>query len=283
MKPRRSCRGLGLFIKLAQLLPYKLIRSVHSLPILQVLSRSLLNFALPSDKVSVSIVGGIGSGIVMNLNLQTEKYYWLGIHEIEIQNYLKDNLKPGLTFYDIGAYIGFFSLIATRIVGKECRVYSFEPNPKNYERLKYNIRLNNFGNNITAFQVALSNVKGKETFQSRGSPSMGKLTKNESENVITVPTTYLDAFVFRDNHPPPNIIKLDVEGEEGKVLMGARRVIRKFHPIFILELHGQGSSSRANRVLRNAEYNFYNFDGQPLEKLPSFGHALAIAGEFPDY
>src|SRR5207302_7866683 len=83
-------------------------------------------------------------GLWLHLNARTGRTYFEGAGEPEVQNALQQCLRPGMIFYDIGANIGFFSLLAARIVGKDGRVVAFEADPEIAARLREHVTRNNF-------------------------------------------------------------------------------------------------------------------------------------------
>jgi hypothetical protein len=85
--------------------------------------------------------GGL-SGLTLSLDLQTEKDYWLGTYEPDLQQAIQDLVQPGMIAYDVGANIGYISLLLGLAVGKDGHVFAFEALPANVERLQKNLRLN---------------------------------------------------------------------------------------------------------------------------------------------
>ncbi len=75
------------------------------------------------------------------LDLQSEKDYWLGTYEPELQAVLADLVQPGMVAYDVGANIGYISLLLARRVGEAGKVFAFEALPANLERLRLNLAL----------------------------------------------------------------------------------------------------------------------------------------------
>jgi FkbM family methyltransferase len=151
-----------------------------------------------------------------------------------IQKYLsKDD-----NFLDIGANIGYFSLIASQIVGKRGTVYSFEPTPETISRLHKNIRLNNL-RNIQVIENAVSNQKGSVTFKipsdkirNSGRSSMRDIEENFFE--ISVDTISID--LMMDSLKKIALIKMDIEGAEGLALDGMKNLIKRDRPVIIMEL-----------------------------------------------
>jgi FkbM family methyltransferase len=161
----------------------------------------------------------------------------------------------GKIVYDIGAHIGFHSLYFARLVGPKGKVYAFEPNPKNIERLNL-IREKNpdIKNIITVCDVAVSNVSGSETFSMSDEVESGRSSgsfidtadtiwersafASRGFNEIQVKTVPMD--LFKKELPiedAPDVIKIDVEGAESLVLSGAKNTLLEKKPIIFLEVH----------------------------------------------
>ena len=151
----------------------------------------------------------------------------------------KGLLEPGMIVLDIGANIGYYSLIAARIVGREGKVYAFEPEPRNYELLVKNIDLNGYSN-VVPIQKAISNRCGKvELFIDRvnlGAHSFSRDNNEKNAGSIEVEATTVDDFLgglSQDNEV--DIIRMDVEGAEGLVIEGAGQALRNSNVRLIME------------------------------------------------
>jgi len=220
----------------------------------------MLNQAAPAGHSSVSVAGGGLAGVKLVLDLKTEKDYWLGSYETELQAALRKWTKPGMVVYDVGANIGYISLLMARQVGSGGRVLAFEALPANLERLRMNLESSRLGESITVipaavvdgvrpvrFLVGLSGGMGK----AEGSAGRQELPYNET---IEVQGISLDQFVFEQGNPAPELVKIDIEGGEVLALPGMRRVLSEFHPVILLELHGPEAAHAAWQELVEAGY-----------------------------
>ena len=147
-------------------------------------------------------------------------------------------LHPGDTFIDVGANIGWYSLIASRIVGTEGRVVAFEPAPASFELLRRNAVLNHCTNTILEPR-ALSDKAGELALH-LGATNKGHnsiLETSETRESVTVPAVELDDYL-RNHEGPIALIKIDTEGAEGFVLAGMEQTLRK-HPetLIIMEFY----------------------------------------------
>ena len=170
----------------------------------------------------------------------------------------KKVVKEGNTVVDLGANIGYFTLLAAKLVGKKGKVYSFEPEPRNYNYLLKNIELNEY-DNVFATQKAVSDETGKtklyicpydtghHTINQYGGIKAHKSDFiDDKKDFVEVDTVTLDDF-FKDTKQPINVIKMDVEGAEMLALSGMDRIIREsknikmfveFFPLLIREMGG---------------------------------------------
>lgn len=150
--------------------------------------------------------------------------------------WIEAQFKPGDVFYDIGANIGAYSLVAFGFLAGNTNVYSFEPGFATFPQLAKNIYLNNASHSITPFQIALSDRTGIINFHYQNLLSGGALHAlgepldyqgTPFTPVFTLPTlSYrLDDFIEKFNLPLPNHIKIDVDGTEYNILQGASKVL----------------------------------------------------------
>lgn len=172
--------------------------------------------------------------------------YWVGNYELAIQKCLTQQLKAGDVFYDVGANAGFFSLLGSKCVGSEGRVFAFEPLPANIETLKNNLKLNGI-ENCTVVEAAVSDSIGTVTFSPGRHSSMGHMS-DRGEDCIAIRTITLEKFA--ETMPPPNFIKMDIEGAEGLALAGCRKLLGGANPPgLLIELHGEQVARNVRELL----------------------------------
>ncbi|MBR1734328.1 MAG: FkbM family methyltransferase [Alphaproteobacteria bacterium] len=149
--------------------------------------------------------------------------------------------KDGI-FIDVGASFGLFSLLATKSVGANGHIYAIEPSYRDYSRLVDNININNLGNSISSYRLAISNTSETvllniATEERSALNTLGKefsfkgIEKISQESVDAIA---LDDFVIANQIKHVDVIKLDIEGSELKALQGALKTIEKFHPAIML-------------------------------------------------
>jgi len=186
---------------------------------------------------------------------------WLGSYEHEKQKALQRELKAGDVVYDVGANAGFYSLLASALVGQNGHVYSFEPSPDNVQALKKHLKMNHVAN-CTVVDAAVSSVDGEAAFDVSGDRHTGHLA--ESGNVH-VRTLTLDRLVLEDEVRPPSLMKIDIEGAEFDCLRGASGIIQKFRPVIFLATHGRDVHDSCSELLRRWNYRLTSLDARPLE------------------
>lgn len=151
-------------------------------------------------------------------------------------------VSPGMTVLDVGANIGCYSLMAAERVGPGGVVVAYEPTPSVVKCFRANIRLNRFSN-ITIVEGVVSDQEGTAVFHlnpehegSEGNSLIPALVVPGGTR-ITCPQTTLDAEVERLKLTRVDVVKIDVEGHEVRVLQGARRLLRELAPHLLLEVN----------------------------------------------
>ena len=256
-----------IFLKIAaeaaRILPESWIQAIYHNPSLARLIRGRLNRAAPQGLVQVQVAAGGLEGASFELDLQTEKDYWLGIYEPNLQRVIKDFVKPGWVVYDVGANIGYISLLLAQAVLDTGHIVAFEALPDNFTRLQKNIRLNSLEDRITAIHAAVIDAGRPVTFMVGPSNGMGKVVGSAGRQEVvyaqslTVSGISLDEYVYQAGHPAPQAVKMDIEGGEVMALPGMRRVLQEAHPLMLLELHGPESAQVAAQILRETGYRLY--------------------------
>lgn len=229
--------------------------------------RFILNRSSPDGLTRVRVAGGDLKDTKLYLNLQTEKDYWLGTYEPELQKAIQDWVQPGMVVYDVGANIGYISLLIAKAVGSQGKVYSFEALPINIERLKQNILSGNTDVPITVVHAAVTDKDEPVEFLVHESTSMGKVAGAAGREVayetrITVDGITLDTYQSDNSVPAPDIIKMDIEGGEVLAVEGMRRLLKEHHPILFIELHGPESARAVANVLDLYGYTAYHMKAQ---------------------
>ena len=250
---------LSLVGKIAHLLPDPIKKLPYRIPPLARFFRRVLNRASPTGMNKVKVASGILEGYFFNLDMQTEKDYWLGTYEMDLQTSLRQLVEPGMIAYDVGANIGYISLMLAHLVGNDGKVFSFEALPSNTIRWQENISLNGLSEKTHLFHGAVADKQSTIRFLVHASGGMGKVLgsagREESyKDEIEVPCISLDDFVFIKNNPAPDLFKLDIEGGEVLALPGMRRILLEKQPTLLMELHGQESIRVSWNILSDTGY-----------------------------
>jgi FkbM family methyltransferase len=162
--------------------------------------------------------------------------YLLGLAESEVVEFIASNLGLGDVFYDLGANIGFFTLIAARLVGPEGHVYAFEPSPRTAGALRGNVELNQL-ENVTVVEAAVSDRDGTMAFDEVGEVSQeARLIPRGGQGTTEVRIVAIDSFVG-EGARQPKLVKIDVEGHENEAVHGMARTLRSARPIVVCEIH----------------------------------------------
>ena len=155
-----------------------------------------------------------------------------GSYEPEVVAVFRDVLRPGMHVVDVGANIGFFSMLAASIVGPAGSVLAVEPNPRNARMAEASRRLNGFAH-VTVLQAAAGRAAGMLAINTSFSNGMTSGIEAEVFGVETVGCVALDQVVPRDR--PVAFMKLDVEGAEYNALLGASVLIKRDKPTLVFE------------------------------------------------
>jgi FkbM family methyltransferase len=190
---------------------------------------------------------------------------WLGSYEYAKKKAFAAAIKRGYSVYDLGANVGFYSLLASVLVGTEGRVFSFEPVPRNLKFLRRHFELNGL-TNCSVWEVAVGRSEGTAHFDVGPNHSMGHLTVESQGTSISVRTVALDSLVAAGKLPPPNLIKCDIEGGEYDALLGASDVLSKHGPTIFLATHGPEVHQRCCRFLADLHYRLTPLDELPLDQ-----------------
>ena len=189
---------------------------------------------------------------------------WLGSFEYSKQRVFSAVVRRGYTVFDLGAHVGFYSLLASKLVGAEGRVVSFEPVPRNLGFLRQHLALNKI-ENCSVWEVAVGSLDGTAPFETGKNHAMGHLTA-ESSAALSVRTVRLDTLVMSQQIPAPDLIKIDIEGEEYNALVGASDILVNHSPTILLATHGSEIHHRCCKLLLENRYRLKSLDDLPLER-----------------
>jgi FkbM family methyltransferase len=247
------------------------IRSFRRVPVLGSFVHTLSYRILSSDeKVWAQVAAGPAKGIWLELNPRTGQNYRLGETEKTCQAVVAETVRPGDVFYDLGANIGLFSLVAARAAGPTGKVFGFEPDVQIAERLRRNAARNGFAN-ITVVEMGVWSASGTLNFVSADSSSpdrgVGRI-QPDGPSATGIPARCVSLDDFVRGTPAPHAIKCDVEGAELEVFRGAKHVLQAHHPWILCELHSRANDQAWRELIGGFGYSFESVDENHLLALP---------------
>jgi FkbM family methyltransferase len=190
-----------------------------------------------------------------------------GFHEKSSTEQIKKMLKSGMKIVEVGANIGYYTLIEAKLIGKDGFIYAFEPSPRNFEFLKRNIILNKY-KNIEIYQKAIGSENGTSKFFVANRSNLSSLIKREDwaglyndNNGIDVEVIKLDEFL---KDKKVDLIRMDIEGYELEVLKGLRYTLNSYNApqYFFIEVHSE--------LLYKQGYSA----GEIIKYLENFGYSV---------
>jgi FkbM family methyltransferase len=186
---------------------------------------------------------------------------WLGSYELPKQKKFVSCLSSGGIAYDVGANVGFYTLLASACVGPKGKVFAFEPLPENVSLLQRHVRLNH-RSNVEIHSFAVSDHSGKLRFERGARCEMGRLSDQGDLDVAAVS---LDDFIYGSGNPSPHLVKIDTEGAELHVLRGAGRLLQQTPPIIFLATHSRCLHAACCELLISTGYRLEAVDGRHVE------------------
>ncbi|MBY0309597.1 FkbM family methyltransferase [Patescibacteria group bacterium] len=222
----------------------------------------------------VTVTGGDLQGYALKLNPTGPWQHEMisGMYDKELFELIKQYSLSGTVVYDIGAHIGYHTLLFATLVGKQGHVYAFEPNPANAKRAQEIAELNTeLHSTISIHNLALSDTRGSTEFLStddiEGGSSTGGFINDAStlwernryvnkigftKSTVTIET--IDHLIAQKIIQPPHLMKIDVEGAEQLVLGGALDTLRTYRPTIIVEFHSIFSTFACLDLLQTLAY-----------------------------
>lgn len=187
---------------------------------------------------------------------------WLGSYELDKQKLFERTIQPGKVVYDLGANVGFYTLLSSVIVGASGKVYAFEPLPRNINYLRQHMKINQV-ENVQIIEAAISDKTGEVTFNEGADPSTGRIDGN---GAIYVKCVALDQLYASNEVLAPDFMKIDIEGGELLALQGARQIIEKHHPVIFLATHGNEVHVQCLKLLASFGYEVRSVDQRSMEE-----------------
>ncbi len=197
---------------------------------------------------------GPGTGLAFDPGPSNPDYA-TGDNELPVQEAFATHVRRGDVVFDIGANVGFFTVLAARLVGPEGHVYAFEPVPENVAVLRRNLALNDL-RNVTVVERAITDHVGEATMIIAGYAGGHGLDTSpppDATGSMTVAASTVDALVASGEVPPPRFVKIDVEGAELEVLRGMVDTLEQHDLTLICEVDDGDRASYAARYESSVE------------------------------
>jgi FkbM family methyltransferase len=234
------------------------------------------------SRLNIVVWSGLHTGQLLKVDLSSSvgrSIYLRGAYEPEVEKCMRNILRTGNVFIDIGANVGYFSIICAGLVGPVGQVHSFDPHKKVIQLLVESAKRNQY-NNIYVNQVALSSREETLNFvylrnsafswtlpiyAMEKSPYLSQVCE---ELVSAIP---LDQYVQSMANQDIALIKIDVEGAEYKVLMGARETLLKHSPSILIEAQDWSLSRYGHTIddifnfLNPLHYRAFDLTGMPIK------------------
>jgi FkbM family methyltransferase len=160
--------------------------------------------------------------------------HWLGTFDAGSCRVFGQAVAPGSIVYEIGAFVGYYTLQASLLVGPTGRVFAFEPSPDSLTVLRQHLAINHI-TNVTVIEAAVGERSGKVAFRIDGRRPWLSGPSDTGETGVQMVS--LDEFIQREGVPLPDLVKIDVVGSEMDLLRGAVRLLASRHPPLIMRIH----------------------------------------------
>ena len=193
------------------------------------LLRKLKRLVFSPEKKWRKIKFGIAKGCWFPIDRRSYLRIEFGLFELPLVKYFRDFSKKAKVAYDVGAEMGYYSLALTQLMGEGSRVYAFESNKERVAKFPELLKRNSLEDKIKVFEAYVTN-------------------RNDAENIS------IDSFVYKEGNSPPDLIKMDIEGEELNALKGAEKILKEHHPKLILEVHSYELVTQCQSFLRELGY-----------------------------
>lgn len=197
-------------------------------------------------RIPVPVLGGPNRGRLWSAASAGRGYVSGGFERERVASMLAV-LGPGHRFWDAGAHKGYVTLAAARRVGRRGRVLAFEPSRRNLPFLHRHVAWNGT-RNVEVLPVALAAERGEAPFGGNGSSIAYRL--GQGDETVEVRTI---AGLVADGHPPPDVLKVDVEGAEADLLRGAGRHLDRVRAVFVA-LHHREAHDDCRAILEGAGF-----------------------------
>ena len=233
---------------------------VHQNPSVYHFFREAFAFFLGVEGNTVPVETGPLQGMVLVIDEHVSHAHIRGTYELETQLAIDKVVRPGSVCYDLGASIGYLSLLMAR---KAKLVYAFEPAGHAATEIKKHAAANRLENIIIVSSPVSDSVRTVR-FTRTDTAYGSRIAQGESKwPTVEMKTITLDDFIHAN--PAPDFIKIDVEDEEARVLNGARSILSQRKAAICCELHSEQSAVEVQKILEQYNYNITDLEGRPFK------------------
>lgn len=191
---------------------------------------------------------------------------WLGTYELNKQERFVRHVRAGDVVWDIGANVGFYTLLSSWLAGPTGKVVAFEPLPRNLRFLRDHVKINAL-TNVEIIDAAVSDRAGTAEFVEGDDGAQGHLSDiAPGGKRHTVKLVSIDGLLSERDLPRPTLVKIDVEGAEAAVIRGARALLSESHPTIFLATHGPAVHAECLSLLSDLGYTLNSLSDKPLDQ-----------------
>lgn len=221
-----SKKGLSILPESA---PSKIYNAARNIPIARDILGAIVRHMVPEKIESVG-----GTMYLDNTDMAVSGALALGKFELFETEVFSKAIGPGMNIVDIGAHIGYYTLIAAKRSGPTGKVFAFEPEPRNFSLLSKNVSANK-NDTVTVINTALSDSSGtRDLFLEKYNKGHHSFATNDhATETIKVKTLTLDEALKQFGSPKIDVLKIDIEGAEPIVLRGMKETIARSPNIII--------------------------------------------------
>ncbi len=240
-----------------RLVPFGFRDRIRQVPGLAFLQRKIISLTLDGREFNHCVDAGPAKGITFPVCFPDDKGIWTGTYELGFATRLAQQVQPGMVTYDIGSWHGFFAGVMAAQGASE--VHVFEPLPTNAERIRRLIGLNP-SKPIKLHDWAIGDADTEMDLMIMPQTSMAKLEASSfqagapNSGRVRVKVRSIDSVVNAGEAPPPDLMKIDVEGAELMVLAGALGTIRRQQTIIFAEVHSPALLSECKAFFDGVGY-----------------------------
>ncbi len=214
---------------------------------------------------------GPRQGMKMKLRLPEENEFFLETHDPQITRLLCDLLFPSQVFLDVGAHIGYYTLLASRLIGSGGKVFAIDPSPDTVNRLREHVMFNGC-QNVQVLEVAAASRDEAQQLIEYAASTLNRVEMGKGEIPLpheswsprsqrSVAGRTLDSLLEDNQISPPNFVKIDVEGLEVEVVEGMGKMLDEHKPKLLIEFHHGRAVQEIPRLLEKQDYHAYRIDG----------------------